>query len=172
MDEAPLVDEDVSLVLFLEPSANPTDHSFPTDEPAAEASGGNSPGAAAAETPPKPSKPKPVASEGTEDDSKSLADSLREIKAQATGGADRVATNELQRWVQSLGVSRWDVYGLVLEHKQFEMADVPYLSDDTLRDAGIKAVGPRIRYETPLFSVCRGPWSTVFSPAYCARTAG
>ena len=54
-------------------------------------------------------------------------------------------STELELWLKSLGIRRWQHYGQLLNAKGMEMADVPFFTEETLKDIGIAAMGPRIR---------------------------
>ena len=145
MDEAPLVDEDVHFVLFTH-----DDKAVSEDKPAG--------GADAAELPkgmppiPKPSVPKPrgpklgETPEAAAENYIGVGDQLLAMDRALLAAHKRVMpSTELELWLKSLSIRQWQKYGKIFTEKGMEMADVPFFTDEVLKDIGIAAMGPRLR---------------------------
>jgi len=151
MEEAPLVDEDVHFVLFThdesklgrQRSDSGGMQRFPSvDAPALPKGMPPVP----KPTVPKPSKPKPgQTAEEHEAQRVGIGEQLIEMHRTAEQDDVAVPRSEVELWCKSLGIKRWQHYGRLLTDKQMEMADVPFFTEEVLKDLGVKAMGPRNR---------------------------
>jgi hypothetical protein len=147
IDEAPLVDEDVHFVLF----THDTKGIGESSDAAGDAKAG--PPLPKGMPPiPKPSVPKPRGPKPGEtaaevaDNYSGVGDQLIVMARQLQDEHKReVPATEIELWLKSLGIKRWQHWGRVLNEKGMEMADVPFFTEETLVDFGIVAMGPRIR---------------------------
>lgn len=152
MEEAPLVDEDVHFVLFTHDAqvAQSGDGSGASVEAVA-----GHPMPKGMPPIPKPSVPKPRGPKPGAESAESaeaadrytcVGDQLIKMARQLQDEHKReVPGTEIELWLKSLGIKRWQHWGAVLNEKEMEMADVPFFTEETLVDIGISAMGPRIR---------------------------
>eukprot|EP01048_Picozoa_sp_COSAG05_P019446 COSAG05_NODE_3047_length_2386_cov_12.635010_2_plen_423_part_01 len=73
-----------------------------------------------------------------------FAEELMRMHRQISG-TQTVPSTDLQIWMKSLGIAKWAEYSGLLEQKDFSIVDVPYFTDESLRELGIAAIGPRNR---------------------------